>query len=64
MPELTSKAAFLSYASQDAEAAMRICDSLRALRAEFGRLNDYGSGGAEAPMPKSLGPRRASPHAP
>ena len=29
MPELASKAVFLSYASQDAEAAMRICDALR-----------------------------------
>ncbi len=34
MPELTSKAVFLSYASQDAEAAMRICSALRAAGVE------------------------------
>jgi tetratricopeptide (TPR) repeat protein len=34
MPEPTSKAVFLSYASQDAEAAMRICDALRAAGVE------------------------------
>ena len=29
MPAESSRAVFLSYASQDAEAARRICDSLR-----------------------------------
>ena len=34
MPEATNKAVFLSYASQDAEAAGRICEALRAAGAE------------------------------
>ncbi|MBI4623893.1 MAG: toll/interleukin-1 receptor domain-containing protein [Verrucomicrobia bacterium] len=34
MPEPTIKAVFLSYASQDAEAAKRICDALRAAGVE------------------------------
>jgi hypothetical protein len=34
MPDPTSKAVFLSYASQDAEAANRICEALRAAGVE------------------------------
>ena len=34
MPAESSRAVFLSYASQDAEAAKRICDALRAAGVE------------------------------
>jgi hypothetical protein len=34
MPDSASKAVFLSYASQDAAAAKRICDALRAAGVE------------------------------
>src|SRR3954464_4685613 len=34
MPDATNKAVFLSYASQDADAARRICEALRAAGVE------------------------------
>jgi hypothetical protein len=37
MKDDTSKGVFLSYASQDAEAARKICDVLRAAGVEVGR---------------------------
>ena len=43
-----AKAVFLSYASQDAEAAKRICDALRCAGVEVGLDRNECRGGAES----------------
>ena len=47
MPESPGKAVFLSYASQDAEVALRICVALRAAGAEVGLDQEGGLVGGD-----------------